>query len=121
MLDIGGSTFIVDLNKLSELLTDDESLKSQTVTEKEVLEVRNEKNELVSTETTTRTYNKGKEIDASRYDLFRMFFEVLLTYNEEFDDTLGFDRAMQRATLPFKITFNTLLEYGVLKEVEINE
>lgn len=121
MLDIGGSTYIVDLERLSELLSDDESLKSQEIVETEVNEVRNEKGELVGTETTTKTYNKGKEIDASRYDLFRMFFEVLLTYNEEFDDTLGFDRAMQNATLPFKITFNTLLNYEVLKEVENNE
>lgn len=121
MLDIGSSIYVVDLEKLSELLSYDESLQSQTVTEIEVNEVRNEEGELVGTETTTKTYNKGKEIDASRYDLFRMFFEVLLTYNEEFDDTLGFDRAMQNATLPFKITFNTLLNYGVLKEVEINE
>jgi hypothetical protein len=121
MLDIGGSNYIIDLEKLSELLSDDESLKSQEITETEINEVRNEKGELVATEKTTKTYNKGKEIDASRYDIFRMFFEVLLTYNEEFDDTLGFDRAMQNATLPFKITFNTLLNYGVLKEVEINE
>jgi predicted metal-dependent hydrolase len=64
-----------------------------------------------------KQYHKGREVDLSRYETYRMMIEILLTYNEELDDALGLEVAMQSAPLSFKIAFNTLVRYGILKQL----
>ena len=117
MLDIGGTTYIIDLEAMGNVLILDKDYASKKITEIETKELMNEEGDVVRTKITTREFEKPKEYDSSKYDIIRILFEVLLTYNDEFDDTLGFDRAMEKATLPFKITFNTLLNYGIIKEI----
>jgi hypothetical protein len=46
-----------------------------------------------------------------------MFLEMVLTYHDESDDTLGADRALLSTPLSFKISFNTLLKHGIIKEL----
>lgn len=118
MLDIGGTTYIIDLEAMGSVLMLDEDFASKTIIETETKKIMNLEGDVISTEVNTREFAKPKEYDSSKYDIIRILFEVLLTYNDEFDDTLGFDRALSKATLPFKITFNTLLNYGILKEIE---
>lgn len=118
MLEIGGVYYMVDLNAIDKILTEDDTLQSKPVEEKEIKTVYDEKGEKVGTEETIREYMKGKEIDGSKYEMIRMFFEVVLMYNEELDDDLGIDRALAKTSLPFKLAFNTLLEYGIIREIE---
>lgn len=121
MLDIGGSVYVINFKAIDKLLNEDKTLGNREVEEsetKEVYEYDAEKGEevYIGKEVYTKKYEKGKEIDMTRYEMIRMLFEVLLTFNEEFDDELGFERALGDAPLPFKISFNTLVEYGILKE-----
>jgi len=118
MLDIGGVYYVVDLSAVDKLLTEDISLQAKEAVEKETKEILDEEGKLISTEIFSREYTKPKEIDGPKYDMIRTFFEVVLTYNEELDDDLGVDRALAKTSLPFKLSFNTLLEYGVIKEIE---
>lgn len=117
MLDIGGSTFIIDLEAMENVLMLDKKYEGKTISDTEVTERLRPNGDVISIKKITREYDKPKEYDSSKYEIIRILFEVLLTYNDEFDDTLGFDRALEKSTLPFKITFNTLLGYGILKEI----
>ena len=47
-----------------------------------------------------------------------MCLEIILTYNEEVDDAMGLERALVDTTIPFKVAFNTLLNYEILKEID---
>jgi len=118
MLEIGGIFYSVDLNAMDDILSLEKAGENKDVEEKEIKEIFDDEGKLVGKDILTRQYTKGKEIDGPKYDLIRMFFEVLLTYNEEIDDELGIDRALGGTPLPFKIAFNTLLEYGIIKESE---
>lgn len=118
MLDIGGTAYVIDLEAMGDVLMLDKDYASKTVSETETKEIMNQDGDVINTKVITREFAKPKEYDSSKYEIIRILFEVLLTYNDEFDDTLGFDRAMAKATLPFKITFNTLLNYGIIKELE---
>ena len=60
---------------------------------------------------------KNKEINIATYETLRMFLEIVLTYHDESDDTLGADRALLGTPLSFKIAFNTLLKHGIIKEL----
>jgi hypothetical protein len=118
MLEIGGIYYMVDLTAMDELLSIEESKGQKEGVEKEVKEIYDDKGELVGKDVTIRTYDRGKEINGPKYDMIRMFFEVVLTYNEELDNELGIDIALGKTSLPFKLAFNTLLEYGIIKEIE---
>jgi hypothetical protein len=117
LLDIGGTQFIIDFNALEALLNIDPELGAKEIEEKEVKEVW-EKEEYIGKEIYTKTYQKGKEIDMTRYEMVRMLFEVVLTYDIEMDDTLGVEIGLGKASIPFKLSFNTLVNYGIIKEIE---
>ena len=117
ILEIGGVAFYIDFDSIESILTskdDDLSAKQVEETETKTTYIAGG---VEKTEVTVKQYHKGREVDLSRYDTYRMLIEILLTYNEEIDDTLGTEMALQDATIPFKIAFNTLVKYGVLKEL----
>ena len=117
MIDIGGSVFTIDLNAFSTVLaTKDES-------EGKSYEIETSTNydgagQPIGTTVVSREFEKGKEIDGPKYDILRMCLEILFTYNEEVDDAMGLAKALESTSIPFKVAFNTLLDYGILKEVE---
>ncbi len=43
---------------------------------------------------------------------------MIFSNNVDFDDTLGIDRAISKTNLGFKISFNTLIDLGIIKEVD---
>jgi hypothetical protein len=47
-----------------------------------------------------------------------MCLEILFTFSEELDDDLWIARALAKTPISFKMAFNTLLSYGILKEEE---
>ena len=118
MIELGGIFYSIDLEGFTEVLKtagtkdDDKALETETKTN------YGEDGKPIGTTITAREYEKGREIDGPKYDVVRMCLEIILTYNEEVDDTLGADRALASTTIPFKIAFNTLIDYGILKEVE---
>lgn len=124
MIDIGGSIFKIDLNAFGNALITDEKVKKKATPES---------NKHIETETksnfdfegkplgftvTTREFEKPKEIDGPKYDLLRMCLEIIFSYSEEIDDSMGASKALEGTSIPFKIAFNTLLDYGVLKEMD---
>ena len=116
MIDIGGVIFILDLEKFSDILSSGEH--DSTAKESETKTNYDEAGTALGATMTTREYEKGKEVDAPKYDVLKMCLEIILTYNEEVDDSLGLERALGSTTIPFKVAFNTLLNYEILKEVE---
>lgn len=65
-------------------------------------------------ESTGVTENNEQQISVTRYDTFKTLIEVLLTEREDIDDSLGIHGAKD-LTIPFKISFNTLLINNILK------
>jgi hypothetical protein len=118
MLTIAGITYVLDFEALDNILTLEESLKTKEVEETEIKEVYDADNNFVGKEVLTKNFLKGKEIDATRYEMIRFLIEMIFGNNEEFDDTLGLDRALSNTSIGFKISFNTLLDMGIIKEID---
>ncbi len=116
-LDFGGITYYIDLEAFDTLLTIDGSLSSKKVVDTVETKIFDEKGKLTGSEISTTTTSKNKEINIATYETLRMFLEIVITYNEESDDTLGADRALLTTPLSFKISFNTLLKHGIIKEL----
>lgn len=118
MVDIGGVTLIIDLERYTEVISTNTEPKGVETESKTTFDAGGNAQSSVIT---AREYEKAKEVDAPKYDVLRMCLEIILTYNDEVDDKMGLDRALAETPISFKVAYNTLLNYGILKEVEIEE
>jgi len=55
-------------------------------------------------------------INAAKYEMLRLFLDVLLSTDEEIDEKMGY-KSLDNLSFPFKLSFNTLIEYKIIKEV----
>lgn len=117
MIEFGGTIYYLDLDKVSEVISLNNKLEKQVV-ETVVKQYLDEKGKVISSEVLQTTKDRELTIDSTKYDLLRMMIEIITDDMEDSDDTLGVDRALEKTTLAYKIAFNTLHNYGILKEVE---
>lgn len=100
-VDIMGTKMVIDLEELME------SIKL----ENELLNKVEEKEEVGD-----KDIPYDYAINAAKYELIRLFLDVLLSSNEEIDEKMGY-RSLDNLSFPFKLSFNTLVEYKIIKEV----
>ena len=55
-------------------------------------------------------------INIVTFDILKMMLEVVLTERDEVDENLGI-RSAEKLSIPFKVAFNTLLRYNILKSL----
>lgn len=117
MLEIGGVIYSINLEALDELITS-KTTGDGKVIETETKKITHKDPTKNSTTKITKEYDRVREIDMAKYETIRVLFEVVLSMQDEIDDGLGVERALDSTTLPFKLSFNTLLQYGIIKEIE---
>ncbi len=117
MIEFGGIIYYLDINAFDKVVSMSNK-PNEKLKQSEKKTVTNEKGLIIGTETIETSQDKGKEIDAAKYDILRMMIEVLIDYDEEGDTSLGADRALEKTPLSYKLAFNTLYNYGILKEKE---
>lgn len=106
LLQIGGKELYLDIDRLSEIVR----------IEQEPLPIMvNEGKDDVDIEQPIPDTG-GLHIDVTKYEMYREMIGGIMMYNEEVDNKMGIV-ALNNATIPFKIAFNTLLMKGILKEL----
>jgi len=116
-LEFGGVNYYVDFDALDSLLDIDKKNTKKNVIETETIISYDNENNIIGKTVTKRENERNKEINLASYETLRLLMEVIFSYqNEDMDDTLGAQRALDSSTLPFKLSFNTLIKYGIIKE-----
>ena len=72
---------------------------------------------LKSITTTTKEHITHKEIDGVRFEIIRNFISDIGDENYEEDPKLG-DSSLEKTSIRFKLAFNTLLAYDILKKLD---
>ncbi len=117
MIEFGDTTYYFDLEAFDKAITMVSGNEGLTTTETEETVTYGSQNEITEKVILTKTFRRSKEIDATKYDLLKSFVDYIMDYEDVSDDTLGTDRALEQAPLGFKMTFNTLLSMGIIKEL----
>lgn len=115
MLEIGGINYVIDIEALDKVITS--KSKNKNIVETETIQHFDNNSNVISTEVRTKEFERVREIDMAKYETIRTLLEIVITTNEEVDDDLGVERALNNLPLPFKLSFNTLLEYGIIREI----
>ena len=63
--------------------------------------------------TNTSGGTSEQQIKYVKYEMIKMMMEVLMTEREEMDEMLG---PKSSTTIPFKLSFNTLLNENIIKK-----
>lgn len=119
LIKIGNSSLIIDFNAMSDLIIEQPDCDNGTLGEDTETTTFYEKDSVTQTRVTTKKYDKGKEIDVSKYEILKTMIDIVLSYYDEVDDKLGVERIFKNMPIPVKIAFNTLLYYKVLRNIEI--
>tara|TARA_R110000868_G_scaffold203969_9_gene451983 strand:- start:9048 stop:9368 length:321 start_codon:yes stop_codon:yes gene_type:complete len=101
--------YYIDLDAVSKFVTVDP--KGAKVIETET--TKSGKSEQVI----VREFDKQLEIDTTKYNMVNTLIDVFLTQDSaDFDFKLGVELALKDAPIGFKVAFNTLEEFGLIKE-----
>jgi len=106
LLEIGGKELYIDVEKLSEIVRIEPSVKIEKNLN---VEEDSENDDDLLDESVV-------QIDVTKYELYREMIGTLLSYNEEIDDKMG-KVALNKTSVPFKLAYNTLLMKGIIKEL----
>jgi hypothetical protein len=119
MIGFGGNIYYIDLDALEKTIIPFGVDPTDKVIEREEKVHLDADNKVEHTDITEVSRERGREIDGAKYEMIRLMMEILMDGTEETDDdALGADRALEKTSLSYKIAFNTLYNYGILKEQE---
>tara|TARA_R110000751_G_scaffold276119_1_gene377028 strand:- start:226 stop:603 length:378 start_codon:yes stop_codon:yes gene_type:complete len=118
LFNVAGEEFYLDLDRVSEFIklerpeNDIDSIfkeKSDSVDPDNVKETDDD--ELSSDD------NFGQMIDITKWELTKAMVETVLTENNgEIDESMGIAKLESQLSIPFRISFNTLLINKILKK-----
>jgi len=121
MLKIHGKLYYIDFEVIDNFLSMEDGDVSSNIQKTETItRIYNEENVLLSTESTEEDNIKHKEINGVRFEIIRNFIEDLAsgdTVQEDYDDKLG-SRNLTKMSTRFKLAFNTLLFYNILRKLD---
>lgn len=115
MISFDGVNYYVDLSAIDKLIGDEVSLQARMVTETEHKTFADAGGAVTGSETITKNYEKSKEIDGAKYETINFLLQIVMSEPEPMDDTLGSERAFNSMPFNYKLAFNTLLKFGVIK------
>ena len=103
-LDFAGNELIIDFDKLSELVR----AKSPFL--------RDDDGTILKDDDGNNIVDDALHVDVSKYELLREMIQIVLN-GDEVDDKLGI-MGLNSLPVSFKLSYNTLIHYDILKEVE---
>jgi len=114
--NVAGETFYFDLDRISEFIklekkdNDIDEIFKIKPDQKDPDEVMNSKEDVLPDE----PYNQM--IDITKWELTKAMVETVLSENGEIDEGMGFQKLETQLSIPFRISFNTLLINKILKK-----
>jgi hypothetical protein len=112
MIEIFGEVYYIDFEIIDKFLISDPQFKQRMVTETQITKILDEKGELMSTTEISNETQKPSEINGVRFEIIRAFIDDISGATTEEGDKLS------DMTVGFKLAFNTLTAYQILKPIE---
>jgi hypothetical protein len=118
MIEFGGVLYYIDLDAFEDAISTKKPSEEDTVSSTEKTINKDGDGDITSVTETIATVPKVREVDITKFEIIRNLLDVVLDYDDESDTSLGAERALEKTSLSYKIAFNTLYEYGIIKEKE---
>jgi hypothetical protein len=107
---IAGNHYYFDLDALSQFIRIE---KDETVDD--ILGEDGEENLKEELKDSTETV-EGQIIDITKWETIKVMIESVLSENSPVDEAMGRTKLGEQLSIPFRLSFNTLLNYKIIKE-----
>ena len=116
MIEILGDYYYIDFTALNRFLMSDESFYSGTTIEREINTTFDGNEKVIGSQELISYKDKPREINAVRYEIIRGFIDDIGGGpNDEIQDPEMGANNLVKMSVRFKIAYNTLYYYGILK------
>jgi hypothetical protein len=116
MIEFGGIYYYIDFKAFESIISANKVSENELTTTTTTTTSANENGMITSTVVVKTETPKSKEVDITKFELIRDLIDIILSHDEEDDTSLGAERVLSTTSLSFKVAFNTLYEYGIIKE-----
>ena len=117
MFEFLGETYYIDLKKIDKILISDSSFEEGVTPSTEITTYFDAANAQVSKEIIETEHYNNKEINGVRYEIIRGFITDLGESEITNKDEIGRIK-IDELSIRFKLAFNTLLFYNILKKLD---
>jgi hypothetical protein len=118
MIEFGGVLYYIDLDAFENAISSQKASKEDAVFSTEIITKTDGNGNIEYEKKVVTSGPNVKEVDITKFEIIRNLLDVILDYDDESDTSLGADRALEKTSLSYKLAFNTLFEYGIIKEKE---
>ena len=114
--EIAGSKYYFDLDELSQFIRIEkpESVDDILGEAKKELENKNNENDNEEEEVHADLYTQI--IDVTKWETTKVMIESVLSEQGPVDEAMGYNAMGKQLSIPFKLSFNTLLKYQIIKQ-----
>ena len=121
LFNVAGEEFYFDLDRIGEFikLEKQENLEDLLKTVEIKSESDGEDGVIKDAEYYPKTEDSyGPMVDITKWEMTKAMVEVVLSEQGDVDETMGFAKLESQLSIPFKISFNTLLINKIVKKYE---
>lgn len=114
MFSIAGNPFYFDLETLSKFIKVERSESIDAI-------LREAKKEMNAESGTNSTENDeidpdAQIVDVTKWETTKVMIECVLSEQGPLDEAMGFEKLNDQLSIPFKLSFNTLLKNKIIKQ-----
>jgi hypothetical protein len=108
---IAGNEFYFDLETLSQFVRLDNSESIEDILGEAKKEMESEKNN-----ETDDVVDYTQIVDLTKWETTKALMDVILNENSIVDEAMGRTKLGEQLSIPFRLSFNTLLKHNIIKE-----
>ena len=111
LFGIAGNEYYFDLEALSQFVRLDRSESIEDILGEAKKEIESEKDDK-----TEEVIDYTQIIDLTKWESTKALMDVILNENSIVDEAMGSTKLGEQLSIPFRLSFNTLLKHNIIKE-----
>ncbi len=116
MIQFGGIYYYLDLEAFEKLVYIEPKKNDYHISEEKTVKTLSEGK--IEETLVIAKVPKAREIDSVKYDILRNCIVIILDSEDQGDSELGPENALEKMPMAYKVAFNTLYKYEIIKEQE---
>jgi hypothetical protein len=116
LFSVAGEEFYFDLDRISEFIKLENKEDDLDALLSKATKNTDPEGDEVETDTETDTDRYGQMIDITKWELTKAMVETVLSEQGVVDEAMGIEKLESQLSIPFRISFNTLLINKILRK-----
>lgn len=114
LFPIAGSNYYFDLDELSQSIRIERTESIDDILGEAKKKLKKNKEEDDDEDDEVEPY--AQIIDITKWETIKVMVDAVLNESAPVDEAMGFNKLAEQLSIPFRLSFNTLIKYKIIKE-----